>query len=197
MARVISCHDTYSLREAIYHGVGERGERYIKEQFENKIGRFGEEFKRRARAVCEKVTNSKLYSKSLASMRKLKTRGMLDTIRQLTNISELQNATPIMQRIVMANPVVKERRRKRLCEGYALTYVDPNPNAFQSTDRTYRQIMNGVSVNGKATTFHLTQEDKDEFTGQDRADSRITWAAVENEMRAMQEDPVSQLNASL
>jgi NTE family protein len=125
-------------------------------------------------------------------------RGRVDAVCQLTEIGEMQNATPAMQRIVMANPTIKQLYRRKAIEGWVDTYEDYNDNAIEHTDQTYRQVMSGiVREDGLAYTYHMTKDEQYEFDENDKADARITWAAFKAQIKRKGDDPTSTWNAAL
>ena len=82
---------------------------------------------RHARAALSKVTS---YFQS-------------DIIRQLSNIEDFQNATPLMQRYMMADPWARKLYHAGRIEGYAGSYVDPYPGVRGVEDYNYRRVMDG------------------------------------------------------
>ena len=202
MATIISGYDDYGIRDAIYHTPAKAMETYLEDVFSDRgASRFSERFLSRAKDLYQKVTDSRLYRSTLASARRLRNLGSPDTIRQLTTMDELQCASPTMQRVIMANPNIRSRFRTNMLEGYLDTYDDPHPNAYKHTDRTYRQVMDGVVTTEKdqsyAYSYHLDKEARDEFSSADKADIRITWKAAERALWEQIEDPTSQYNAAL
>lgn len=203
MATVISGYDEYGIRDALYHTPERAMNRYLDDVFSDRgASRFSERFLSRAKDLYQQVTDSKLFRATLGSARRLRNMGKPDCVRQLLTLDELQCASPTMQRIVMSNTQVRSRFRNDMLEGYVDTYEDPNRNAIRHTDRTYRQIMDGVihqEASGKMAsyTYHLDKETRDEFSSQDKADARITWRAVETAIYDAIEDPTSQYGAAL
>ena len=115
-----------------------------------------------------------------------------------SEIGEMQNATPAMQRIVMANPTIKQLYRRKAIEGWVDTYEDYNDNAIEHTDQTYRQVMSSVvREDGLAYTYHMTKDELYEFDENDKADARITWAAFKAQIKRKGDDPTSTWNAAL
>ena len=202
MATVISGYDDYGIRDAIYHTPVKAMERYLDDVFSDRgASRFSERFLTRAKELYQRVTDSRLYRETLGSARRLRNLGSPDCVRQLLTLDELQCASPTNQRLIMANPNIRSRFRNDMLEGYLDTYEETQPNAFKHTHRTYRQVMDGVvhTENDKcyAYTYHLDRETRDEFSSQDKADARITWAAAESALWAKLEDPTSQYNAAI
>lgn len=202
MAHALTGFDAMSLSDALYH----RPERVLKDYLEDNFGdrgaaRFSESFMSRAREVYTRVQDSRIYRSTLASVRRLRNTGRPDCISQLHDIDEMQQATPTMQRWVLANPTVRERFRRDLIEGYADTYEDVNKAAVRHTHADYRIVMDGVTVFEPNQTgsycYHLSAEDRNALTAQDKGDVRITWANIDAQIWAGIDDPTSQYNAAL
>ena len=160
--------------------------------------RYSERFMSRTRELFRRVQETKAYRRTLGTFRRLQNRGRVDAVCQLTEIGEMQNATPAMQRIVMANPTIKQLYRRKAIEGWVDTYEDYNDNAIEHTDQTYRQVMSSVvREDGLAYTYHMTKDEQYEFDENDKADARITWAAFKAQIKRKGDDPTSTWNAAL
>ena len=203
MATIISGYDEYGIRDVLYHTPERALNSYLDGVFGDRgAGKFSDRFLSRAKDLYQKVTDSKLFRATLGSARRLRNLGKPDCVSQLLTLDELQCATNTMQRVIMANPMVRSRVRNDMLEWYIDTYEDPNRNAIRHTDRTYRQIMDGVvhkDVDGRMVSYsyHLDKEARDEFSNQDKGDIRITWKALETALYDAIEDPTSQYNAAI
>lgn len=199
MATRISGHDNRSLRDLMYFRPQREIETYHRSRVDN--SRASEAFRSRTRELVTRVQESAIYRSTLASVRRLKHRGRLDVITQLIDEAAMQQATPIMQRIIMANPRVRSRYRKRMLEGYHGEYQEPNKWEYKHSDYTYRQIMNGVADLNEpevtATTYHLDVAEEDIMSEFDRSEARITWAAINRVLDKGGDDPTSIYNARL
>lgn len=199
MATRISGYDNRSVRDLMYYRPDREIENYHQSRASSR--RVSDAFRERTNVLISKVRESNAYRATLASVRRLKNRGRVDVISQLTDIGAMQNATPVMQRIIMANPRVRNRYRKRMVEGYHGEYVEPNKFEYKHSDYTYRQIMHGVAdlneAEVTATTYHLDIDEQDIMTEFDRSEARITWAAIERALERGEDDPTSIFNARL
>lgn len=77
-----------------------------------------------------------------------------NVIRPLRSVSELQQAPVVMQRYLMANPVVREMYHDNRCDGYSQTYIDMEPKAIGEDHYDYRRVMNGI-----VTDLPVSEED--------------------------------------
>lgn len=191
--------DDRVLRGALFNSPERALNDYHEEVFSDRGSqRYSERFMSRTRELFQRVQDTKAYRRTLGAFRRLQNLGRVDAVCQLTEIGEMQNATPMMQRIVMANPTIKSMYRRKAIEGWIDTYEDPNENAIEHTDQTYRQIMSGVvNEHGLAYTYHMTKEERHEFDENDKSDARITWAAFKAQLNRKGDDPTSTWNAIL
>jgi len=78
-----------------------------------------------------------------AALQKVKSYFQSDIIRELTTIEDFQNANPLMQRFLMADPWARKMYHAGRIEGYAGSYVDPYPGVRGVEDYNYRRVMDG------------------------------------------------------
>lgn len=67
-----------------------------------------------------------------------------NTIVSLNTIDQVQSAKPIMQRYVMAQPLLRDLYHRQLCDGYSDTYTDFQPDAIGEDHYDYRRVMEHV-----------------------------------------------------
>jgi hypothetical protein len=65
-----------------------------------------------------------------------------DRIRQITSIYEMQQAQPLMQRFIMAEPTIARMYDQGRCEGYG--YTAPFPGKYGEDNYNWRRVMDGV-----------------------------------------------------
>lgn len=78
-----------------------------------------------------------------AALQKVKSYFQSDIIRELRTIEDFQNATPLMQRYIMADPWARKMYHAGRVEGYAGLYIDPYPGVRGIEDYNYRRVMDG------------------------------------------------------
>lgn len=200
MATIISGVNNQSIQDGLYCYSQRDVEDYWR-RGESRRSRYSDEFRTRVEKVYTTVRNSRAYRATLASVRRLKNAGRPDSVIQLTDIGMMQNASPIMQRLIMSNPRLRKLYRSKQIEGYRGTWRDNNANAIGDTDRTYRQVYDGIAVkDGErvyATSYALTDADRDEFSSMDLADVRISMHNVAMMLDKGDDDPTSVWNAAL
>lgn len=79
-----------------------------------------------------------------AALSKVKSYFQSDKITELESIYDIQQAQPVMQRYIMANPTLGEMYYQGRCEGYG--YVDPFAGQYGEANYNYRRVMNGLLV---------------------------------------------------
>lgn len=123
-------------------------------------------------------------------------------IQYLNTIGNLQNAPVVMQRWIMANPIVREQYHKQKCEGYGDSYVDMEPNSIGIDHYDYRRVNTGIikeTETGWMCTTHFDElkENDRPLDVLEKDDILNTWDIIEMFMRAKHEDPTSPWNNKL
>lgn len=125
-----------------------------------------------------------------------------DGIMPISDIGQLQHATPTMIRWVMANPVVRNTWLQGMCEGYGEAYLNTtgNTNGFDNYD--YRRATNSVYMPIEnammASTYIEAIKDGDrELHVMEQADISIAWNTAERFMKLGVDDPTSRTNSRL
>lgn len=119
-----------------------------------------------------------------------------DVIKPLSNVSDIQNAGLVMQRWVMANPVVRQRWQAQRCDGYSETYHDVQAGAIGEDHYDYRRVMSGAVVVTDDDWFVCQYNDdlKDgdrELTPDEQFDILHTWDAMDVLLAMGGDDPTS------
>lgn len=81
-----------------------------------------------------------------AALSKVKSYFQADKITMLNSVYDIQQAQPIMQRYIMAEPTLRQMYHDGRCNGYQGSYVDPFPGMIGEQDYNYRRVMNGILV---------------------------------------------------
>ena len=106
-----------------------------------------------------------------------------DVIRYISDISHFQIATPIMQRYIMANPIVRHMYHDQRLDGYSDTYVDTDPGVIGEKHYDYRRVMSGIMTpigDDLYYTSYIEQlrDEADELTASDQFRILDTWANI-------------------
>ncbi len=126
-----------------------------------------------------------------------------DDIRPLTMIQDIQNATMLMQRWIMACPEVRTLYHNQGCEGYTGSYVDVDPGLVGDQHYDYRRAMDGLVVfddqgDWSATTYFDELRDGDrDLLLDEQIDIQTTWEAMRYHVTRNKDDPTSMTGAAL
>lgn len=124
--------------------------------------------------------------------------GAFDTpyIHEYRTLEQMQNASTLMQRWVMANPTVRGLYHQQLCDGYSETYTDKEPGRIGDQHYDYRVATQGLvkfdEEDGWKTSIYfeeLKEGDRDLLLEEQVAIAH-TWSALEA-LAALGEDPTS------
>lgn len=136
------------------------------------------------------LANSFAVKAAKAMIRKIKNVFQPDKILDLETYEELQMAPALMQRYIMANPVIRELYHQQRIDGYSETYTDIHPNVIGEEHYDYRRVMNGAvrfepGEDGEESNFvfrnyldDLVEGDR-ELTADERADLLGIWELAE------------------
>lgn len=67
-----------------------------------------------------------------------------DSIIDLNSIREIQSCQGVIQRYIMANPVIRKLHERQLCDGFSDTYIERDPGMHDIELETYCAVTNGV-----------------------------------------------------
>ena len=117
-------------------------------------------------------------------------------VQPLHTIEQIQTASPMMQRWIMANPVVRERYLGQTLEGYAESYVNMQGNSVGVDQYDYRMVTNGLVHTPDDEDYHFTNyfedvEGENPLSMMDRIDILSTWDRVNYFLEEGDEDPTS------
>lgn len=125
-------------------------------------------------------------------------------IRPLVGIEALQTASHMMQRWIMANPLIRKQWQAGRCEGYGADYVDLDPGLHTSQQRDYCKAMNGMgeytdSGDLTCTTYSDAYDDngQEELSFREQQDIMTTWDEVQYFFGQADQDPTSQTGGKL
>lgn len=118
----------------------------------------------------------------------------LDNIYVMMDPIEFRDATPIMQRFVMANPEIRLDWQKQRLFGYEGSYVDTDPDTIEDDHYDYRRATNGIEMYTEKDGFVTKIFDEDlrpddiELSFGEQIKLHMTWQAG-NLMRSLGIDP--------
>lgn len=176
----------------------------VKDRVSAKAQFYAPDFIQTNNQIFESVYSSRALELTRAAINKAGSLFNPDVITELKLISEFQVAKPMMQRLIMANEVVRQRWFDKRCEGYEETYVDFEPGLIGKDHYDYRRVTDGVAMIDKETDdwvirhyYEGLREDDVPLTTGQKLDVLNTWNNVECMMALAAKDPTSPWNSDL
>lgn len=126
-----------------------------------------------------------------------------NVIRYLPTITHLQTAPPLMQRYIMANPMVREWYHDGRLDGYSHSYHDYYPNDIKDSHFDYQRVMDGVCVPSEdediafTVKFYCDSFDEPELLHAEKVDILNIWDDLERYLKYGEEDPTDLYGGSL
>ena len=163
----------------------------------------GRSFMERSRAAFEHYNGAAAMRFAREAVRAVQ--GVFETpgIRQLSTLDEMTRANDIMQRWMMANPVVRERYHAQRMDGYSDTYSDVHGAVSGEEHYDYRRVMDGIvqwDTNGDWSVTQyvepLLEGDRD-LLFEEQLDIMNGWSAMDLLLSIGKDDPTSNSGGSL
>lgn len=165
---------TFSMM--LYPDQHHRNQSYIQEKIQqvssqlgSVVSDLGNKFMERAKALYEQAYNSHAVLAAKAAIRATKGLFHPNAIVQLDSLDELRSAQPVMQRYLMANPVVRNLYMEQRIDGYSDTYVNVHGKAIGHDHYDYRRVIDGMLID------HETHQ---MLTGKELPDTEPEWTVT-------------------
>lgn len=128
-----------------------------------------------------------------------------DYIRPLVEVPDIQAASPIMQRYIMAEPTYRALYNEGQANGYGKDYFDAQPGALANDHLDYKRVTHGLWVEDDEGDSMMTVYDTDvshddeseELTLIQQVDITATWLSVRYEAEKKRNDIGCPLGGSL
>lgn len=123
--------------------------RWAEERLSDSMSRLtdaGRGFLDGAIATYDYLRKGDLVSASRRLRRAVKNITHPNNIVRYQSIAEIQAATPLMQRYLMANPPIRGMYHRQQCDGYSDSYVDLEPGLIGMDHYEYRRVVNGIAI---------------------------------------------------
>jgi hypothetical protein len=180
---------------------------YLKQRHEVEqtpaFGAAKSRFKAEGAAIFEMMLGDEALTRINIAINKAAAITRPDVISRMMNLEDLQGARPVMQAMIMANPVVRKAFHKGFCHGYEGSYKDEQPGVIGAGHKHYDIAMqgtfehtpegfsfvnssNGFDNHGNATLNKL-----------EWVDVRCTWRLAEKMMKQGDKDPTNPFGGSL
>lgn len=157
----------------------------------------------KAKDVYQLVNYSTAVRKARAVIRQIDNKSRVNEVTELQTMGQLQHASPVMQRFIMADPIARAMYLEDECSGYADSYVDMHRDKVGIDHYDYRRVMSGIwhedqdSGNIQMHTFYEDTEGDVELDPLAQMDIVRTWDFVRAKLKAGKEDPTSPYNEML
>lgn len=118
---------------------------YAREQAQvigNYIQRTGSQLAQNVIQAYETFYSDTALHHARVAMTRVKSYFQEDKIQMLTSIYEIQQAPPVMQRFIMAEPTIAKMYDQGRCEGYGNR--NPFPGQYGEENYNWRRVMDGV-----------------------------------------------------
>lgn len=166
------------------------------ESVSNNLTEVGRQLFANAKDIYEQFNGSEAMRIARDALRSVKSVFIQNRIQFLSEIESLQNAPFVMQRWVMANPVIRQAYHNQQCDGYSESYVDVFPKNIGENHYDYRRVMDGVVI--ETEDSWRVKFYPDEIHHGDKEldhDQKVlilnTWSIGEMFMSKLKEDPTS------
>jgi len=160
----------------------------------------GRNFFSNVQQLHEQFNGSEAMRLTKAAIRASKSLFKPDIISSIFDVGEMQQAQPIMQRFIMANPVIRQMYHDQRCDGFGDSYVDMEPGKISDGHYDYRRVMHGMvqesEVDDWTASFYMEDlhEGDKHLTMDEKVDVLQTWEIIEMFMAKGNEDPTSPFN---
>ncbi len=120
-----------------------------------------------------------------------------DIVTYLSSLSQIQQAKPIMQRFIMAQPDLRRLYLNYEVDGYSESYVNVHGNLIGEQHPDYRLVMDGIlqEVDDELFTEHYFEEQAEDdpvrLTAFDQFDVIRSWDKLKILLAQSDEDPTS------
>lgn len=168
----------------------------------NTFGDFGQRFVQGAQDLYERFNGERALEIARAALNQVSGIFQSDIIRNVRGLTSFQIATPVMQRWIMANPVVRELYHAQRCDGYSDSYEDNAPGVIGEKHRDWREVMNGM-VQFTDDSWYTNQYaelapfDEESMPVDDQFRVTNTWHELEQILFKGLKDPTSVWNNDL
>lgn len=164
----------------------------------NSLSSIGQTFFANTQAIYNQINNSEALRIARAAVSQAKTLFQPNRIIDIRTMENMQNAPVVMQRWIMANPLVREMYHKQQIDGYSDSYKDMFPNQIGENHYDYRRVMDSVVQDSSNDDEWFVRYYPDEILEGDKElshDEKVsvlnTWSIAEMFVKAGKSDPTS------
>lgn len=178
----------------------------LRNTFGDSLNEVAGGFMANAGQLFDKFYGSDAMRAARGALRKVKSLWDRDDIRELFNITELQQAKPVMQRWNMAEPTYRKLYHQQICDGYSGSYVDMEPGVVGEAHYDYRRVTDGLMVDhededgeGWMMTHYIEdlKEGDADLEIEDVGSILSCWELIKMHTKKREEDPLSPLGGKM
>lgn len=179
---------------------------FLQNQFNNfgsMLNDAGRAFMERGRSAFEHFNGANAIRFAREAVKTVQGIFEVQRIRELSTLSDMTGCNDIMQRWVMANPVVRQKYFDQKLDGYSDTFTNIHGMDIGAQHYDYRRAMDGIAVfdsegDWKITEYveNLVEGDRD-LIFEEQIDIHRTWSAMEVIMAIGKDDPTSSTGGKL
>lgn len=125
-------------------------------------------------------------------------------VNELYDIGQMQHATAVMQRWIMANPEIRQMYHQNRIDGYSDSYEDRAPGVYGIDHYEYRRVTNGITMehpgSDEYVRYNWTEVElnpDDELTFDEQMSVMYTWSRAQAIIANRKEDPTSKWGGDL
>jgi len=185
---------------------------FLQSQFQNAgraLTEAGARFMGGAKDLFDKFNGDEALRRARALARTVKNAFQRNEIRSIFDLAGAQSANQVMQRWVMANPIVREMYHDQRLDGYSDSYVDMHPGTRGDDHYDYRMVVQGMvrevpkvddeEEDGWVASFYFEDPAEGEraLDVSEQADILSTWDYVEAILKIGVDDPTNPLGGKL
>lgn len=192
-----------AFRAIVYHGHPQQQTAVYSSSYgESVLTAAAQQFFQHRTEIYRVLDESETARLARAAVRKVASLWQMDGIQPLRTIGQLQQATPTMQRLLMAEPTTRKLYHAQGCDGFSDSYKDAQPGKIGKAHYDYRRATNSLFMdrNGtlEATTYfeNLREGDKP-LTASEKADVQVSWKHLQAMILKRHEDPTDKYNNRL
>lgn len=196
---VIVSANPIALAQASNAGIFGATTEFLRNRLENlaQVGGASEQFMNAAWGMYDQFHGSAVMREIRAVTQQIGSIFETDGVRYLRTIADFQQATPIMQRFIMAQPDLRAMYLKFEADGYSETYINVHGDDIGEQHHDYRLMMDGALIEeGEDLVMRMYFEEPEEhdpvhLTLADKFDGRSSWDNLKNFIQQREQDPSS------
>lgn len=122
-------------------------QQYIQSQlsnFSHSLTELGRKFMETSQEIYERVNSSEAMRQARAAIRNVRSMFDPNEIYYVDNLERMRTAQPMMQRFIMAEPLLRDLFHRQQCDGYSSTYIDVDPGRIGDQHYDWRRVMTGI-----------------------------------------------------